>query len=441
MRRQKHLSSVKLRNGIFFLPVAFAAAVWAEQALSLEDCVRMARERSLEVENSRLSERASAAALQSSQASGRPTISAHVNQSLYDTPFDGNSQDHYRLSLGISGSYKIWDGGSLGMDVESKKLSLEANRYNTELSVLNVQENAMNAFVNLLAAQESLETMDSSLALSDSLVRYNEHLFSAGMITQSDLALSKSDAANAKVKQISAKQDLRSAKTALRQILEISREDSFAVHAPDVEFQTPSDFGELPAFEEVLSKTRQCYPGLISDSLKVEAAEKEVKLAQKNSSISVTLGAEASTGFQAWESDRYARQVKNGYTHSVTLGVNIPIVDGGVTTAKVLSAQVESERAMISQKETGKNLENNLEQLYLQAESADASWMAAIAGLLSAEETFRVACEQRTVGAISLTDFLERKNNLQSAKNALIKAKYTSILARHLLNLYMGGFR
>ena len=73
--------------------------------------------------------------------------------------------------------------------------------------------------------------------------------------------------------------------------------------------------GTLPAFDEVLSETKAHYPGLISDSLKVRAATKDVELASKNSSISVTLGAEASTGFQAWESDRYARQVKNGYTH------------------------------------------------------------------------------------------------------------------------------
>lgn len=423
---------------LFF--VALACSAIAEQTLSLEDCVKMAKERSLDVESARLSERASEASLKASQASNRPTLSANINQSLFDTPFDGNSQDHYRLSLGVSGSYKIWDGGSSGMDVESKKLSLEASKYNTELAALNIQESAMNAFVNLLAAEESRKTADSALALSDSLVRYNERLFEAGTITRSDLALSKSDAANAMVKQITAAQEELSAKTALRQILELSRSDSFSVHAPDAHFQTPADFGDLPTFEEVLAEAKSHYPGLVSDSLNAEAAEKNVQQAQRNGSVSVTLGASAETGFQAWQSDRYARQMKNGYTHSISLGVNIPIIDGGTTRAKVLSAQVESERAAVTKRETGKTLENNLEQLYLQAQSADASWNAAVAGLESAEEAFRVAAERRSVGAIAFTDFLEQKNNLQSAKSTLTKAKYTSILARHLLDLYMGRF-
>lgn len=435
----EHLNFVKCRNKMLFLCALFAGTAWTLPPLSLEDCVKMAKERSLEMESAKLSERASEAALNSSRTSKYPTLSAHVNQSLYDSPFNGTAQDHYRLSMGISGSYTLWDGGATGIDVESKQLSLEASRFNTELSALAVQENAMNAFVKLLAAKESREVAHSALELSDSLVLYHERLFEAGSITRSELSLAKSDAASAKVNLISAEQAERSAKTTLRQILEISRSDSLEILSPETSFENPSDLGDIPSLETVLSETRKSYPGLISDSLKVLAAERNVELAGKNSSISVTLGADASTGFQAWESDRYGRQMKNGYTHSVSLGINIPLIDGGTTRAKILSAQVENERAKVTRRETGKNLENSLEQLYMQAESADASWLAAIASLESARESFSVAVEQRNAGSLTFTDFLERKNNLQNAQSVLIQAKYTSILARKLLELYMGN--
>lgn len=435
----EHLNFVKCRNKMLFLCAVLAGFAWTLPPLSLEDCVKMAKERSLEMESAKLSERASEAALNSSRTSKYPTLSAHVNQSLYDSPFNGTAQDHYRLSMGISGSYTLWDGGATGIDVESKQLSLEASRFHTELSALTVQENAMNAFVKLLAARESRELARSALELSDSLVLYHERLFEAGTITRSELSLAKSDAASAKVKLISAEQAERSAKTTLRQILEISRSDSLEILSPETSFENPSDLGDIPSLETVLSETRKSYPGLISDSLKVLAAERNVELAGKNSSISVTLGADASTGFQAWESDRYGRQMKNGYTHSVSLGINIPLIDGGTTRAKILSAQVENERAKVTRRETGKNLENSLEQLYMQAESADASWLAAIASLESARESFAVAAEQRNAGSLTFTDFLEQKNNLQNAQSVLIQAKYTSILARKLLELYMGN--
>lgn len=440
MGGRKHLNGVKNRIKMLF-SCALAVSAWAVEPLSLEDCMKMARERSLEMENAKLSERASEAALNSSRSSRFPTLSAHVNQSLYDSPFNGKTQDHYRLSMGISGSYTLWDGGATGVDVESRKLSLEASKFNTELAALTIQESAMNAFVELLAARENGETAKSSLETSDSLVRHYERLWEAGTITRSELALAKSDAASAKVKFISAEQAERSAKTSLRQILEISRSDSLEILSPETSFETPADLGELPPLETVLAETRKNHPGLISDSLEILSAEKNVSLAGKNNSVSVSLGAEASTGFQAWESDRYARQLKNGYTHSVSLGINIPLVDGGTTKAKILSAQVESERAKVSRRETEKTLENNLEQLYMRAESADASWLAAIASLESAKEAFDVAVERRNVGSLTFTDFLERKNDLQNARSVLIQAKYTSILARKSLELYMGNYR
>lgn len=438
--RNEHLNFVKCRNEMLFLCAVLVGSAWTIPPLSLEDCVKMAKDRSLEMENARLSERTSEAALNASKTSRFPTFSAHVNQSLYDSPFNGKTQDHYRLSMGISGSYTLWDGGATGIDVESKQLSLEASKFETELSAITVQESAMNAFVKLLAAKEARDVAYSAMELSDSLVLYHERLLEAGSITRSELSLAKSDAANAKVKLISAEQTERSAKTSLRQILEISRSDSLEILSPETSFERPSDLGGIPPFETVLAETRKRYPGLISDSLKVLAAEKNLALAGKNSSISVTLGADASTGFQAWESDRYGRQLKNGYTHSVTLGISIPLIDGGTTQAKVLSAQVESERAEVARRETGKNLENSLEQLYMQAESADASWLAAIASLESAQESFDVAVEQRKAGSLTFTDFLEQKNNLQNAQSVLIQAKYTSILARKLLELYMGNF-
>lgn len=440
MGGRKHLNGVKNRIKMLF-SCALAVSAWAVEPLSLEDCMKMARERSLEMENAKLSERASEAALNSSRSSRFPTLSAHVNQSLYDSPFNGKTQDHYRLSMGISGSYTLWDGGATGVDVESRKLSLEASKFNTELAALTIQESAMNAFVELLAARENGETAKSSLETSDSLVRHYERLWEAGTITRSELALAKSDAASAKVKFISAEQAERSAKTSLRQILEISRSDSLEILSPETSFETPADLGELPPLETVLAETRKNHPGLISGSLEILSAEKNVSLAGKNNSVSVSLGAEASTGFQAWESDRYARQLKNGYTHSVSLGINIPLVDGGTTKAKILSAQVESERAKVSRRETEKTLENNLEQLYMRAESADASWLAAIASLESAKEAFDVAVERRNVGSLTFTDFLERKNDLQNARSVLIQAKYTSILARKSLELYMGNYR
>ena len=191
-------------------------------------------------------------------------------------------------------------------------------------------------------------------------------------------------------------------------------------------------------YPELKADAQNAHPGLKSDSVSVRAAQKNTQVAGKGSSITVTLGANSSTGLQAWQSKAYKDQLKYGWQNSITLGINIPIIDGGATTSKVLQAQVNETESQVSLKEDLKTLENNLEKLYLNAVSADMQWKAAILQVQAEAEALTVAEEQRNAGALTYTDFLAQKNNLEKAKITLTNAKYTSLLSRKLLDLYQG---
>jgi outer membrane protein len=130
--------------------------------------------------------------------------------------------------------------------------------------------------------------------------------------------------------------------------------------------------------------------------------------------------------------------VKNGYSHSISLNIGIPIIDGGATENKILQAQLSETESMVALKEQAKSLENTIEKLYLNALSADMQWKAAILQVEAENEALLVAEEQRNVGALTYTDFLSQKNRLESAQSTLTNAKYTSLLARNLLDLYQG---
>jgi outer membrane protein len=170
----------------------------------------------------------------------------------------------------------------------------------------------------------------------------------------------------------------------------------------------------------------------------VQVAKKNTEIAGKGKSIKVSLGANASTGLQAWESDKYGRQLKDGYSHSVSLNISIPIIDGGATENKVLQAQINETQSMVSLQEQAKSLETAIEKLYLNALSADMQWKAAILQVEAETEALHVAEEQRNAGALTYTDYLSQKNSLESAQVTLTNAKYTSLLARNLLDLYQG---
>jgi outer membrane protein len=274
--------------------------------------------------------------------------------------------------------------------------------------------------------------------LSQAEFEHYGKLFEAGSITKKDLTQSQSNVLQKQVAQLSAQLAVSTAKTTLRQLLELSDDAEFDISAPESAIASPDSLEPLPALADLKKAVREQHPGLKSDSVSVRAAKKNTEVAGKGSSITVTLGANSSTGLQAWESGAYGDQLKYGWQNSVSLGINIPIYDGGSTNNKVLLAQVSESEAGLSMQETAKNLENNIEKLYLNAVSADMQWKAAILQVEAENEALLVAEEQRNAGALTYTDYLTQKNNLEKAQVTLVNAKYTSLLARKVLDLYQG---
>ena len=429
--------NTKVLISAFLTTAALTTTAFAKSTWTLEDCLKQAKKASLKLESAKLREQSADISIKQAKSSGGPTVSASIQNTLYDHP-DVYNEDHYRLNLGISGSYTLWDGGATSLNVESKTLTKEATALATQQTERSVQESVLNAYMSLLAANENLRTADASVELAQAEFEHYSKLYEAGSITKKDLTQSQSNVLQKQTSQLTAQLSVSTAKTTLRQLLELGDNDEFQITAPETNIESPDSLEPLPTYEQLKADAQNAHPGLKSDSVYVRAAQKNTQVAGKGSSITVTLGANSSTGLQAWESKAYKDQLKYGWQNSITLGINIPIIDGGATASKVLQAQVSETESQVSLKEDLKTLENNLEKLYLNAVSADMQWKAAILQVQAEAEALTVAEEQRNAGALTYTDFLAQKNNLEKAKITLTNAKYTSLLSRKLLDLYQG---
>ena len=415
-----------------------ASFALADGSWTLEACLKQAKQKSLSLESAKLREQKADISIRQAKTGNRPTVNASIQNTLFDHPFI-DKEDHYRLNLGVSGSYTLWDGGATSLNVEASQLSKEAAALSTKQTERTVQESVLNAYMALLAANENLRTADASVALAQAEFENYGKLFEAGALTKKDLTQSQSNVLQKQVAQLSAQLSVNSSKTTLRQLLELDESEDFDVSAPEGDITGPDSLPPLPPLSELQKNVKEAHPGLKSDSVSVKAAKKNTEVAGKGSSITVTLGANSSTGLQAWESDAYKNQLKYGWQNSVSLGINIPIIDGGATTNKILQAQVSEAESQVTMQETAKNLENNIEKLYLNALNADMQWKAALLQVEAEQEALQVAEEQRNAGALTYTDYLGQKNSLEAAQITLVKAKYTSLLARKVLDLYQGN--
>ena len=86
-----------------------------------------------------------------------------------------------------------------------------------------------------------------------------------------------------------------------------------------------------------------------------------------------------------------------------------------------------------------KELYSTIESLWLDALNAQQQYAAAETKVKSSQTSFDMVSEQFNLGMKNTVELLTEKNNLLSAKQELVQAKYMAILNRTLLNFYAGN--
>ena len=85
-----------------------------------------------------------------------------------------------------------------------------------------------------------------------------------------------------------------------------------------------------------------------------------------------------------------------------------------------------------------KNLYKTIESLWLEANSAQQRYVAAVEKLKSTQTSYNLVQEQFNFGMKNTVELLTEKNNLLSAQQEMLQAKYMAILNTQLLKFYQG---
>ena len=82
---------------------------------------------------------------------------------------------------------------------------------------------------------------------------------------------------------------------------------------------------------------------------------------------------------------------------------------------------------------------STIETLWLDALNAQQQYEAADSKLKSSQTSFDMVSEQFNLGIKNTVELLTEKNNLLSAQQQRVQAKYMAILNRTLLDFYAGN--
>ena len=236
---------------------------------------------------------------------------------------------------------------------------------------------------------------------------------------------------------VTAQTTLQNYKLQLKQLLELDGEEEMNLYLPALD--NSKVLSPLPTKTDVYHAALAVRPEIESGKLNIQASELNIDIARAGYMPSVSLSAGIGTNNTSGSDFTFAQQVKNGWNNSLGLSISVPIFNNRQTKSAVQKAKLQRETSMLNLLDEQKTLYKTIEGLWLDANSAQQRYVAAQEKLRSTQTSFDLVSAQFNLGMKNTVELLTEKNNLLSAQQETLQAKYMAILNAQLLKFYQGG--
>lgn len=130
--------------------------------------------------------------------------------------------------------------------------------------------------------------------------------------------------------------------------------------------------------------------------------------------------------------------MKQNLNMSAGVNVSVPIFDNRRTQSAVRQAKIRQANTRLDLQDKKKTLSSTIEQYWIDAYRSQQNFVAAKQQVASQEVSYELLGEQFKAGLKNIVELLTARDNLLSAQQRMLEAKYTTLLNIQLLNLYAG---
>lgn len=442
---------MKQRMLFFTVILASAMPFSAQEAKqwSLKDCIQYALDKNIQLRQEKISLQESEEEVRSAKAALFPSLSFNTGQNIVNRPFqeqsamvngteiiESNNKTTYNGSYNLSAQWTVWNGNKRLNNIKQQKTNRNIARLNVSEAENTLQEEIARLFIQILYADESVAINKATLEGSQATFERGEELFNEGSLSKADLAQLEAQVSNDQYQLVTAESTLRSYKLQLKQLLELNGSQEMNLILPQ-----PDDIqimALLPSKEDVYQTALLTRPEIQSGKLSIENAKLSLSSAKAGYMPTISLSASTSSMTNNASQNNWAHQMKYGWNNMIGLNISIPIFDQRQTKTAVRKARLQYNASLLTLSDIQKTLYSNIENAYLDALNAQQQYKAAGAKLKSSQLSFDMVSEQFNLGMKNTVELLTEKNNLQSAQQQCIQAKYMALLNRTLLNFYAG---
>lgn len=416
---------------------------------TLRSCIDYALENNITIQRNRISAESAEEDVKSAKADFLPSITGSISQRIVNRPNDTNgtiisgddittseSKTSYNGSYGIDASWTLYNGGQRLNTYKQQKLNNRIAELSIEESANTIEENITQLYVQILYSAEAVKVNESTLEVSKAQFARGQEQFNVGSISASDLAQLEAQVGSDNYQLVTSQATLQDYKLQLKQLLELDGDFEMDLYIPELD--DSSVLIPLPAKDDVYNAALSLRPEIQSGKLNVDASDLSIKMARAGYIPSLSLTAGIGSNNANGNDFSFSEQIKQNWNNSIGLTVSIPIFDKRQTKSAINKAKLQKQTSQLDLLDEQKTLYRTIENLWLNANSAQQQYVAAKENLKSTQTSYELVNEQFNVGMANTVELLTEKNNLLSAQQATLQAKYTAILNAELLRFYQG---
>lgn len=400
--------------------------------LTLEEAINYALQKNYSQQSLSIDRQIEQTVLDQSKLELLPDLKANLSHGLSNTPEPGNSWNgNYALSASLS----LFEGGKNMNAIKLNKLSLSQADSKIAQAQNTLASDVIQLFLEVIMNEELYSYLQVVEKTSTEQMLQGEIKYKNGKILESDYLLLKAQASTDHYNVVNTQVSRDNSMLRLKSLLSMNENEPLEIVTPDLDRLTTGD--SLPSVTEVISRTFEWFPDLQIARLDQEISSLNIKQAQSAYYPTLSLGGSIGSNYLSGGSN-YGRQLGDKFNQQVSITLSVPLWDKGRTRSQVRQSAYRLEQSKLSRANTELQLRHQLEQEYNTVKANLQKYQASSERAEAYKESAAAYRVQFQLGQITVVDMLQQETNYLSALNDCIQNKYTYLLNRKLIDVYMG---
>jgi len=448
----------------------------AQKTLSLQDCISMALEKSLALQEADLAIQNVDLTYQQAKKNRHPNLngngalSYNFGRTIDPTTNEFLTQRFTSNNYGLSSGVLLYSGSRLKNAINQSELDLEASKQDKKQSEADIALQVATAYLNSLFAIENINVAETQLKQSEKQFDFINTLIDAGARPRNEnLDILAQISAN-KQNIILAQNSRQLALLQLKQLIRMTPDEELRIIAPnDIQVETDPD---ILSFAEVYELTLRSQPAIQAAMIRQKSAAYNVEIAKADLLPSLTLGsnlnsAYSNRGFRvegtrivqsnqtaildgtpidftlvqtipATRDANFGEQLQDNISLGVGLNLSIPIYNRGLTRTNIQRAELGVKSSEIALQRVKESIQILVQQTLADARASKNALAASEVTLDARKAALDNALKKFEAGALNSFELTTIQTQYDNASVNYLIDKYNYLFSIKILEFYMG---